>query len=61
MTFLCRKLNYNDAHNILRLFDILPNFSATTSKMKRIITKKRDIYELSHELQDELRLRILGN
>ena len=29
--------------------------------MKRIINKKRDIYELLHELQDELKLRILGN
>ena len=24
--------NYNDGHNILRLFDVLPNFPFTTSK-----------------------------
>ena len=26
------KLNYNLGHNILRLFDVLPNFAFTTSE-----------------------------
>ena len=26
------KLNYNQFHNILRLLDVLPNFSFTTSE-----------------------------
>ena len=25
----------NDGHNILRLFDVLPNFSVATSEIKR--------------------------
>ena len=29
------KMIYNDDHNILRLSDILPNFSVTKSAMKR--------------------------
>ena len=57
---LFKKLQaYNHFPNILRLFDVLPNFPFTTSEtMKRcaIITYKHSIYELPH-----LRLRILGN
>ena len=26
--------NYNPGHNILRLFNVLPNFAFTTSEMK---------------------------
>ena len=30
-----KKFIYNHFHNILRLFDVLPNFSFTTSEMMR--------------------------
>ena len=60
---------YNQFHNILRLLDILPNFpkfryfTKVSPQVKRcaIITYKHDIYELPHEFQNKLRLRILGN
>ena len=47
----------NHFHNILRLFDVL------SSQVKRcaIITYKHDLYELPHELPNDLRLRILEN
>ena len=51
--------NCNHFHNILRLLDVLPNSPFTTSEM--IITYKHGIYELPHELLNDLRLRILGN
>ena len=31
----CWTYNYNHRHNILRLFDVLPNFPFTTSETKR--------------------------
>ena len=46
--------NNNQFHNILRLFNNLPNFSS-------IITYKHGTYELPHELPNNLRIRILGN
>ena len=46
---------YNRFHNILRLFDVLPNFPFTTSET--IITYKHGIYELPNDLG----LTILGN
>ena len=49
----------NHFHNILRLFDVLLNFLFTTSETRRDYYK-HDIYELSHELPDNLRLRVLG-
>ena len=52
---------YNQFHNILRLFDVLPNFPFTTSETMGIITYKHGIYKLPHELRSNLRLRILGN
>ena len=52
---------HNHGHNILRLFDTLPNFLFTTSETKRVISNKHGIYELPHELPNDLRLRILGN
>ena len=52
---------YNLGHNILRLFDILPNFPFTTSERILIISIKYGIHELHLELLNALRLRILGN
>ena len=52
----------NHFHSILRLFDVLPNFPFTTSEaMCTIITYEHGIYELPHELPNNLRLRVLGN
>ena len=47
---------YNHFHNILRLFDVLPNFLFTTSETMRDYHHKHDIYELPHELLNDLRL-----
>ena len=51
----------NQFLNILRLFDVLPNFPLTTSETMCDFTYKHGIYELPHELPNDLRLRILGN
>ena len=56
--FLNIQFTYNQFHNILRLFDVLPN--------SRFLTRgdyylKHGIYELPHELPNDLRLKILGN
>ena len=48
-------------HNVLRLFDVLPNFPYTQVKRCAIVIYKHSIYELPHELPKDLRLRILGN
>ena len=53
--------DYNQFHNILRLFDVLPNFLSPQVKRWAIITYKHGIYELPHKLSNDLRLRILGN
>ena len=50
----------NHFHNILGLFDVLPNFPFTTSEMMHI-TDKQGRYELPHKLPKDLRFRILGN
>ena len=42
----------NHFQNILRLFDILPSFSFTTSETRR---NKHDIHDLPHELSNNLR------
>ena len=52
---------YNQLHNILRLFDVTPNFPFTTSERCPIITYKHGIYELRRELPNDLRLRTSGN
>ena len=52
---------YNHFENILRLFDVLPNFPFTTSETIAILIYKHGIYELPHELLNDLRLSILGN
>ena len=41
---------YNHFHDILRLFDVLPNFILRQVKRLTIITYKYSIYELLHEL-----------
>ena len=48
--------SYNHFHKILRLFDVLTNFHFTTSETMRDFTYKHSIYELSHELPNDLRL-----
>ena len=52
---------YNADHNILRPFDVLPNFLLTTSETKRDYSNKHGVDELPLELWNDLRLRILGN
>ena len=51
---------YNQFHNILRLFDVLPNFPFTQVKRWMIITYKHGIYKVPHELPNDLRVRNLG-
>ena len=45
--------SYNKFHYILRLFDVLRNFPFTTSETM-LITYKHGIYELPHELPNDL-------
>ena len=45
--------SFNQFLNILRLFDVLPNFPFTKSECT-IITCKHGIYELPHELPTDL-------
>ena len=47
---------YNHFHNILRLFDVLPNFLFTTSETMRSYYLET-WYELSHELPNDSRLK----
>ena len=49
-------LDYNHLHNILRLFDVLRNFPSPQVKRWAIITYKHGIYELPHQLSNDLRL-----
>ena len=55
------KNTYNHFDDILRLFDVLLIFFSPQVKRCTIITCKHGIYELPHELQNDLRLRILVN
>ena len=52
---------YNHLHNILRLFDVLPNFSSPRVKRYATISYKHGIYHLPHVLPNDLSFRILGN
>ena len=64
MLLIGQEATSNHFHNILRLFDVLANFPFTRSEMILIITYKHGIYELPHELPNELAykdLRRLGN
>ena len=47
--------------NILGLFDVVPNFFSPKVKPFTSITYEHGIYELPHELRNDLRLRMLGN
>ena len=58
---LKESFTYNHFHNISRLFDVLPNFLFPANETMASITYKHSIYDLPHELQNDLRLRILGN
>ena len=48
-------------HNILRLFDVLPNFVSPQENGSVIGSNKRGIYELPHELPNNIGLTILEN
>ena len=52
---------YNNFHNSLRLFDVYQIFLSPQVKRCVIIIYKHGIYELPHELPNDVRLRILGN
>ena len=47
--------------SVSQYFDVLPNFPFTTSETRTIITYKHGIYELLHELPNNVRLGTLGN
>ena len=49
-TIVSQRQIYNHFHNILRLFDVLPNFGSPQVKRWEIITYKHGIYDLPHEL-----------
>ena len=44
---------HNPGHNILRHFDVLPNFLFQQVKRIVIISNKHGIYELPRELQND--------
>ena len=48
-------------HNILRLFDVLPNFISPQVKRCAIITYRLGIYDVPHKFPNDLRLKIVGN
>ena len=52
---------YIHGHNILRLFDTFPNFLFPQVKRDLIISNQHGIYQLPHELPNDLRLRIIVN
>ena len=60
-TSYIRNSSYNRFHNVLRLFNALPNFLSPQVKRRAIITYKHGIYKLPQELPNDLRLRKLGN
>ena len=53
-----RKKNFaeNQVHQILRLFDVLPNFTFDTSETMGIMTYKHVIYKLINKLKKDLGL-----
>ena len=59
--FKASDAGYNQFHNILNLFNVYQIFFSPQVKQWAIITYKHGIYELPHELPNDLRLRILGN
>ena len=59
MLYFC--INYNYFHNIWDLLMFCQIFLSLQVKRCAIITDKHRIYELPHELPNDLRLRILEN
>ena len=57
----CSSINYNPGHNILRLFNVWQVFLSPQLKRFVIISNKYGIYELHHELPNDLRFKILRN
>ena len=51
----------NPGHSILRHFDVFQIFLSPQVKRIVSISNKHGIYELLHELPNNLRLTILGN
>ena len=51
----------NQFHNILRRFNVLPNFLSPQVKQSVIVIYKYGIQQLPYELPNNLKLRILGN
>ena len=46
---------YNHGNNIVGLFDVLSNFPFTSSERNAIISNKQCVYELPHELSNDLK------
>ena len=51
----------NHVHNTLRRLDVCTNFPFTTSETKYNYQLQTGIYDLPHELQNDLRLNTLEN
>ena len=47
----------NHFHNMLTIFDVLPNFLSPQVKRCAFITYEHGIYELPNELPNDLRFR----
>ena len=58
---LAMLIDYNHEHNILRIFNTLPNETKWSEWNKAWLLVTHCIYELPHELPNDSRLRILGN
>ena len=52
---------YNPGQNIFRILVTIPIFFSTQVKRNTVARNNHSIYELPPELQNDLRLRILGN
>ena len=61
LTTLALDKSYNQLHNNLRLLTFYQTFLSPQVKRYQIITYKHGIYELPHDLPNDLRLRTLGN
>ena len=48
--------DYNDGHNILKIFDTIPIFFPPQVKRSVIVSSKHGVYELPQELPNDLRL-----
>ena len=61
MFFTHAKFSKNHGHNIIRLFDVSPNFTVKVIKRSSIISNKLSIPHLHDELSNDATLRILEN